>query len=313
MLFGLKGREMNWLNYHHLYYFWVVAREGTIVRACDQLHLTQPAISKQLRQLEQAIGEKLFKRVGRNLALTETGEVVFRYADEIFSIGEELTEVLRGKPARRQSRLVVGIADALPKLIAYRLLEPILRLPESVHLICDERGLGELLADLAQHRLDVVLSDSPLPPTVNVRAYNHLLGECGVSILGAASLAQRFRHGFPQSLQDAPFLLPTPKSMLRRSLEHWMESRDIRPELRGEFDDAALMKVFGQAGAGLFPVPSAVEKDTCQQYQVQLVGRLEAVRERFYAISVERRLTHPAVKVITQTAYDSLFRADGKR
>lgn len=304
---------MNWLNYHHLYYFWVVAREGTIVRACDQLHLTQPAVSKQLRQLEGAIGEKLFKRVGRHLVLTETGQVVFRYADEIFSIGEELAEVLRGKPARRESRLVVGIADVLPKLIAYRLLEPVLRLPESPHLICDERGLSELLGDLAQHRLDLVLSDSPLPPTINVRAYNHLLGECGVSILGVASLAQRFRRGFPESLENAPFLMPMPKSMLRRSLEHWMESRGLRPDLRGEFDDAALMKVFGQAGAGLFPVPSAVEKDTCQQYQVQLVGRLEAVRERFFAISVERRLTHPAVKLITQTAYDSLFGEGGKR
>ncbi len=299
---------MNWLNYHHLHYFWVVAREGTIARACERLHLTQPAISKQLRQLEQAIGEKLFKRVGRNLALTETGEIVFRYADEIFSIGEELTEVLRGKPARRESRLIVGIADVLPKLIAYRLLEPVLHLSESVHLICDERGLVELLGDLAQHRLDVVLSDSPLPPTVNVRAYNHLLGECGVSILGAADLAQRFRRGFPASLEQAPLLMPTPKSMLRRSLDHWMESQNIRPEIRAEFDDAALMKVFGQAGAGLFPVASAVEKDTCEQYRVQLVGRLEAVRERFYAISVARRLTHPALRAITRTAYDSLFR-----
>lgn len=304
---------MNWLNYHHLYYFWMVAREGTILRACDRLHLTQPAISKQLRQLEHSVGEKLFKRVGRNLALTETGQIVFRYADEIFSIGEELTEILRGKPGRRDNRLVVGIADVVPKLIAYRLLEPVLHMPEPVHLICDERGLVELLGDLAQHRLDVVLSDAPLPPTVNVRAYNHLLGECGVSILGTADLARRFRRGFPASLEEAPLLLPTPKSMLRRSLEHWMESRDLRPEVRGEFDDSALMKVFGQAGTGLFPVPSAIEKEICRQFHVQLVGRLETVRERFYAISVERRLTHPAVKAITQTAFDSLFREESKR
>jgi LysR family transcriptional activator of nhaA len=299
---------MDWLNYHHLLYFWVVTREGTIARACDQLHLTQPAISKQLRQLEHSVGEKLFKRVGRNLALTETGQLVFRYADEIFSLGQELTEALKGKPARSRARLLVGIAGVVPKLIAYRLLEPVLHLPEPVQLICDERGLVDLLAELAQHRLDVVLSDSPLSPAVNVRAYNHLLGECGVSILGSSSLARKFRRGFPQSLDDAPFLLPTQKSMLRRSLDQWFDSQGIRPDVWGEFDDSALLKVFGQTGQGLFPVPSAVEKETCRQYHAQPVGRLDAVRERFYAISVERRLKHPAVKAITEAAHDTLFK-----
>ncbi len=298
---------MDWLNYHHLLYFWVVAREGTIARACNQLHLTQPAISKQLRQLEHSIGERLFKRVGRNLALTETGQEVFRYAEEIFALGQELSEFLRGKPARRRLRLSVGVADVLPKIIAYRLLEPVLHLPEPVQLACDERGVVDLLADLAQHRLDVVLSDSPLSPSVNVRAYNHLLGECGVSILGSRGLAQKFRRGFPQSLDDAPILLPTPKSTLRRSLDHWCDSQSIRPDVRGEFDDSALMKVFGQAGAGLFPVPSAVEKETCRQYHAQPVGRLDAVRERFYAISIERKLRHPALKAITEAAHGDLF------
>jgi len=298
---------MDWLNYHHLLYFWVVAREGTIARACDQLHLTQPSISKQLHQLEHSVGEKLFKRVGRNLVLTETGQLVFRYADEIFSLGRELSEALQGKPSRERLRLLVGVADVVPKLIAYRVLEPALHLPEPVQLMCDERGLVELLTDLAEHRLDLVLSDSPLPPTSATRAYNHLLGECGVCIFGSSSLARKFRRGFPQSLEGAPFLLPTRKSMLRRSLDQWFDAQNIRPELVGEFDDSALLKVFGQAGVGLFPGPAAVEKETCRQYHVQLVGRLDAVRERFYAISVERKLKHPAVKAITAAAQSTLF------
>ena len=298
---------MDWLNYHHLHYFWVVAREGTIARACDQLHLTQPAISKQLRQLEHSVGERLFKRVGRNLALTETGQLVFSYADEIFLLGQELTEALKGKSVRNRPRLLVGIADVVPKLLAYRVLEPVLHLPEPVQLICDETGLIDLLAELAKHRLDLVLSDSPLNPTVNVRAYNHLLGECGVSILGNSSLSRKFRRGFPQSLDGAPFLLPTQRSMLRRSLDQWFDSQSIRPELRGEFDDSALLNVFGQTGVGLLPVPSAVEKETCRQYRVQPVGRLDAVRERYYAISVERRLKHPAMRAITEGARSDLF------
>ena len=246
---------MDWLNYHHLLYFWVVAREGTIARACEQLHLTQPSISKQLHQLEHSVGEKLFQRVGRNLVLTETGQLVFRYADEIFSLGRELSEALRGKPSRERLRLLVGVADVVPKLIAYRVLEPALHLPEPVQLMCDERGLVELLAELAEHRLDLVLSDSPLPPTSATRAYNHLLGECGVCILGSSSLAQKFRRGFPQSLDGAPFLLPTRKSMLRRSLDQWFDAQNIRPELLGEFDDSAVESVRpGRSGA--LPRPS---------------------------------------------------------
>lgn len=298
---------MNWLNYHHLLYFWVVAREGTIARACEQLHLTQPSISKQLRQLERSVGEKLFQRAGRNLVLTETGQLVFRYADEIFSLGQELSEVLQGKPARTRLRLLVGVADVVPKLIAYRVLEPALHLPEPVQLMCDERCLADLLGELAQHRLDLVLSDSPLPPTSATRAYNHLLGECSVCIFGSSRLARTFRRGFPQSLDGAPFLLPTRKSMLRQSLDQWFDAQNIRPELLGEFDDSALLKVFGQAGVGLFPGPSVVEQETCRQYNVQPVGRLDAVRQRFYAISVERKLKHPAVKAITQAAQSTLF------
>jgi LysR family transcriptional activator of nhaA len=244
------------------------------------------------------------------LVLTDTGQEVFRYAEEIFTLGQELTEALKGKPTRRPLRLSVGVADVLPKIIAYRLLEPALRLSEPVQLHCDESSLVELLTELAGHRLDLVLSDSPMGPEVNVRAYNHLLGECGVSILGRSSLARKYRRGFPQSLNNAPFLLPTQKSMLRRSLDQWLDSQSICPELCGEFDDSALLKVFGQAGTGLFPVPTAVAKETCRQYHAQVVGRLDAVRERYYAISIERRLRHPAIKAITEAAHHDLFKED---
>jgi LysR family transcriptional activator of nhaA len=232
---------------------------------------------------------------------------VFRYAEEIFSLGRELSEVLQGKPSRTRLSLQVGVANVVPKLIAYRVLEPALHLPEPVQLMCDERGLVDLLGELAEHRLDLVLSDSPLPSTSATRAYNHLLGECSVCIFGSNRLARKFRRGFPQSLDGAPFLLPTRKSMLRQSLDQWFDAQNVRPELLGEFEDSALLKVFGQAGVGLFPGPSAVERETCQQYHVQSVGRLDAVRQRFYAISVERKLKHPAVKAITHAAQSTLF------
>jgi LysR family transcriptional activator of nhaA len=298
---------MDWLNYHHLLYFWVVAREGGISRACDQLHLAQPTISSQLRKLERAIGGKLFKQVGRNLVLTEQGQVAFRYADEIFSLGRELLDVLQGKPTGSPVRFLVGIPDVLPKLVAYRLLEPALHLPEPVRLICTESSLDHLLTELAAHRLDIVLSESPTPPTANLRAYNHLLGESNVSIFGTADLARRFCRGFPQSLDGAPFLLPSQKTTLRRSLEQWFDSQGIRPVVKGDFEDSALLKVFGQAGHGLFVAPTVIEGEVRRQYGVRLIGRLESVRERYYAISVERKLKHPAVVAISERAREKLF------
>ena len=298
---------MDWLNYHHLLYFWVVAREGSIARACERLHLTQPTISSQLRKLEKSVGDKLFKRIGRNLVLTETGQLVLRYADEIFSLGRELTDVLQGRPTGSPLRFLVGIADVLPKLIAYRLLEPALYLPEPVQLICDEGKLDDLLMELAAHRLDIVLSDSPVRPTVHVRAYSHLLGECSVSVFGTAKLARKFRRGFPVSLNGAPFLLPLGSTALRRSLDHWFDSRNIRPHVAAEFEDSALVGVFGQAGIGVFVGPSAIEKEICRQYRVRPIGELPAVKEQYYAISVERKLKHPAVVVISETAREELF------
>lgn len=302
---------MNGLNYHHLLYFWVVAREGSIARACDHLDLAQPTISSQLRKLERSLGEKLFKRVGRNLVLTETGTVVFRYADEIFSLGRELTDVLRGRPTGSPVKFTVGIPDVLPKLVTYRLLEPALRMPEEVQLTCVEGGLEDLLSELAVHRLDVVLSEAPMPPTFNIRAYSHLLGECGVSLFATTDLAKKLRRRFPKSLEDAPVLLPLRATTLRRTLDQWFETNDIRPNIVGEFDDSALLKVFGQAGLGAFAAPSAIADEVCRQYRVRRIGELPDLCERFYAISVERRLKHPAVVALSEAARSEFFGVDG--
>lgn len=297
---------MDTLNYHHLRYFWAAAREGGVTRASQKLHVSQPAVSAQIRGLEEAIGEKLFSRTGRALALTEAGRVVYRYADEIFGLGNELIETLKGRPTGRPVRLVVGITNVIPKLVAYRVLEPAFRLREGVHVECFEDRPDRLLAELATHRLDLVLADAPAGPSVRVRAYSHLLGECGVSVFGATKLARAHRRGFPRSLDGAPFLLPTTDSTLRRSLDQWFEQQGVRPEVVGQFEDSALLKELGQAGLGLFAVPSAIDAEVRGHYGVQLVGRL-GVRERFYAITVERRLKHPAVVAISEAARHKLF------
>ncbi|WP_373649624.1 transcriptional activator NhaR [Schlesneria sp. DSM 10557] len=293
---------MNQLNYQHLFYFWTVAREGTISKACKVLFLTQPTISAQLRSLERAAGAKLFDRVGRHLVLTETGHVVYRYAEEIFSLGRELQHTLKGKVPGQARRLVVGIADVLPRLIAYQLLEPVLSLPEPVQLICHDDKTEKLLARLAINELDVVLSDVPASPFVNVRAFNHSLGECGVSLMASADLASRFRRGFPKSLNGAPFLLPMEGSSLRRSLEQWFDEQEIRPTIRGQFGDCDLFEVFGAVGMGIFAVPSVVEKNVIEQHHVKVLARIASIKERFFAISLEKRLKHAAVVAITDSA-----------
>jgi LysR family transcriptional regulator, transcriptional activator of nhaA len=297
---------MSWLNYHHLLYFWTVAREGSITRACLLLHLTQPTISGQLSALEKALHAKLFDRVGRNLVLTETGRHVYRYADEIFSLGRELQDTLKGRPSGRPLRLLVGVANTMPKEIAYRLLEPALRLAEPVQLVCDHGMTETLVAQLAVNALDVVLTDAPVSPSTKVRAFNHLLGECSVSIMGTPRLAASYRRSFPRSLEGAPFLLPAENTALRRSLEQWFDGEGIRPLVSGEFADPGLLKVFARSGLGVFAVRAAVERETRQHYGVRLVGRVESIRERFYAISVERKLKHPAVLAITAAAREKL-------
>jgi len=297
----------DWLNYHHLHYFWMVAREGSITAAAEKLFLAQPTLSAQINRLEKSMGVKLFDRVGRRLVLTDTGQMVFRYADEIFCLGRELNDELREHPVSASIKLIVGVPDVVPKLIVYQLLKPALSLEKRVRIVCYEGKLQELLNDLSLHRLDIVLADSPLIPQLHVRAFNHLLGESGVSIMATAKLARRYRPGFPDSLHQAPMLLPTQNTSLRRTLENWFEERQIRPDVRHEFEDSAVLKVFGQAGEGMIVTPNATEKDVARQYGLKLVGRLPNITERFYAISVERRLKHPAVVAICNAARTELF------
>jgi LysR family transcriptional activator of nhaA len=296
-----------WLNYHHLLYFWTVARTGSIAKATAELHLTQPAISAQLRALERSLGEKLFTRSGRNLMLTEVGRIVFRYADEIFTTGRELQETLAGRPTGRATRLTVGIADIMPKLLAFRLLEPALHGPEPVRLVLREGKPDRLLADLSIHALDLVLTDAPVPASVKVRAHSHLLGECGVTIFGATALARAYRRRFPDSIDGAPFLLPTDNCVLRRSLDAWFDRHGVRPQVVAEIEDSAVLKVFGQRGVGLFAAPSVMESEVRQQYEVTVVARIDDIRERFYAISAERKITHAAVLMITRAARRDIF------
>lgn len=299
---------MEWLNYHHLLYFWVVAKEGSIARASAELRLAQPTISGQLRQLEQALGDKLFARQGRGLALTELGRVVFRYADEIFALGRELLDAVRGRATDRPLRLVVGVVDVLPKTIVRLLLEPARKLEQPVRLVCrEDHPLEGFLAELATYSLDVVLADTPAPPSVQVKAFNHLLGECGTTFLADHHLAAAHRRGFPRSLDRAPLLLPGAGSALRRALDQWLSAEELRPAIAGEFDDPALMNLFGESGAGIVAAPVVIEEELRRHYRLEVVGRAEALRQRFYAISVERRLKHPAVVAICESARKDLF------
>ncbi|NBC15466.1 MAG: transcriptional activator NhaR [Gammaproteobacteria bacterium] len=295
------------LNLKHLRYFWSVASHGSIARAAEILHLTPQTISGQLRELEDQVGAKLFTKSGRGLALTDTGRLVFSYADEMFRIGDELQDVLAGRTPGGGLTLNVGVAMVVPKLLTHRVLAPALAMDEPVRLQCVERPLTELLADLSVHKLDLVLTDSPLNPALNIRAYNHALGETPSVFCAARPLAARLRPGFPQSLDGAPMLMPSSHSALRRALDQWLDGLDVKPQVVAEIEDRALMKTFGEAGAGVFSVPQAVEDDVLQKYDVEIIGRTDEVTERFYAISAERRIKHPAVSAITETARSGLF------
>jgi LysR family transcriptional activator of nhaA len=297
---------MRWLNYHHLLYFWTVAREGSVTKACRSLHLTQPTISAQLKALEKSVKTPLFERRGRAMILTEAGKTVYRYADEIFSLGRELEDVVRGRPAGGAIRLVVGIADTLPKLVIHRLLRPAFHIGDEVRITCIDGAPDRLITQLALHELDLVLSDSPANPQIGLRAYNHLLGESGVSFFGAPNLHRSYRRDFPASLNGAPFLMPMGNSVLGRSLEQWFDDNGIRPVIRGEFADSALLKVFGAEGEGVFAAPSVIEEDVQRAYRVGVIGRADKLRERFYAISVEKRMQHPAVVAISKSARQSM-------
>jgi LysR family transcriptional activator of nhaA len=301
---------MDWINYHHLLYFWVAAREGSITKACKKLHLTQPTVSGQIQALEKSLRTKLFDRSGRSIALTDTGRVVYRYADEIFTLGRELQDALHDRPTGQPVRFAVGVADALPKVLVHRLLAPAREIKEHVRVTCIDGNPEALLAQLALHELDLVISDFPASPRLGMKAFTHLLGGCGITFFAQDDLAREYRKGFPASLTGAPMLLPIGNTTLRRSLEQWFDERGIRPRISGEFADSALLKSFGAAGDGIFAAPTAVEEDVKRMYGVSVVGREDSIRERFYAISVEKRLKHPAVVAISQAAKQKLFRGD---
>jgi len=298
---------MRHLNYSHLHYFWTVAREGSIARASQSLHLTPQTISGQLKLLDEAVGQALFNRVGRRLVLSDMGKVVFEYADEIFAVGAELASVVRGNHASGPKSLAVGIVNSMPKLIAERIIAPALTAEEPIRVRCHEASLEQLLSELAVHKLDLVLSDQPVPDGLNLKAYNHRLGTSGLSFFVQRRQARRYRGRFPDSLSEAPMLLPSPNSALRRRLDDWFESRQLSPRIVGEFDDSALLKAFGEAGAGVFAGPSVIEDEICRMYRTSVIGQTDEIRERFYAISPERRLKHTAVVLVTDIARSDLF------
>jgi LysR family transcriptional activator of nhaA len=295
------------LNYKHLRYFWAVAKFGAIARASEQLHLTPQAISGQLSEFEQCLGVKLFRRAGRGLDLTDAGRRIFQYADEIFSLGDELLDVARNESSQVTPAFKVGIADSVAKSVAYRLLEPALQLEESVRLVCREGRLNSLLADLSIHRLDMVISDRPMPANLNVRCYNHLLGESKLMVFGTAALLQSLQGDFPGCLDGEPFLLPGEDVAIRGRLEQWLETHRVRPRVVGEFDDSALLKAFGQAGAGFFVAPAAIADYICAQFSVEAVATISTITEQLYAITTERRLTHPAIIAISHAARNEVF------
>jgi LysR family transcriptional activator of nhaA len=300
---------MDWINYHHLLYFWAVARYGSVVRASAELKLAQPTISGQIRRLEEVLGVKLFDRVGRNLVLTDVGQTAFRYADEIFSLGQDLIGTLKGQPSTRPLRLTVGVADVLPKVLVQKLIEPAFHIEEPIQLVCREnRVVEDFLGELAGQELDMVLADRPLGPGVKVHAFNHLLGECGTTFLASPKLADSCRSGFPRSINGVPCLLPGPHATVRRALDQWFEATKVRPKLVAEFDDSALMYAFGEEGTGIFPSPTVFEEEFQRRYNVQVVGRLKTVRQSFYAISVDRRIQHPAVIAIVKAARQEIFK-----
>lgn len=301
--------QTEWLNYHHLLYFWVVAREGGIARASKHLLVAEPTISGQVKELEQFLGEKLFERVGRRLVLTEMGKVVFDYAGEIFSLGRQMLDTVRQRPTDKPLRLNVGITDGIPKLVARRLLDPAFDTAHRIELTCREDSLDNLLVELSTYKLDVVLSDAPAGG-VKVVSFSHLLGESGVSFFATPAVAKKLTRNFPASLNNADLLLPTDNTALRRALDQWFETHGIRPRVVASIEDSALLKTFGQAGVGVFPAPTVVEAEIRKQYEVKVVGRTNEVKERFYAITIDRKLKHPVVVTISQSARER-FRGSG--
>ena len=298
---------MSILNFKHLRYFWMVAKTGSIARAAEQLHLTPQSISGQLSEFADTLGVALFRRAGRKLELTDTGRRILSHAEEIFSAGDELLEIVRDQSRTTTTTFRVGCADSVSKLIACRLVEPALGLAEPLRLICREGRLASLLAELAVHRLDLIIADRPMPAHLSVRGFNHLLGESGMTVFGSRALAATLSGDFPHCLHRAPLLLPGEDFAIHARLQQWLSENNLHPRIVGEFDDSAMMKAFGQSGAGLFFAPTVIAHQVCQQYAVVPLGRVDSLVEQVYAITTERRLSHPATVAISQSARRELF------
>lgn len=299
---------MEWLNYHHLHYFWVTAREGGIARASAKLHLSQPTISAQIKRLEEGLGVKLFQRHGRALVLTDVGRVVYHYANEIFGAGRDLLDAVKAGQPGRTMPLTIGVSNVVPKLVVYRLLRPLLQLPAAPRIVCREDNTEQLLTELATHAIDVVLTDAPAPPHIRVKVFNHILGKSDTAFFVRKDKVAQLKRQFPRSLHGVRMVMPARNASLRRDLDGWFDTQGIKPDILAEFEDPALMKVVGAESGAVFPAPYAIAEDVCRVYDAGLVGRTDAVEERYYAISAERRLTHPGVLAITSTARDKLFR-----
>ena len=298
---------MEWLNYHHLRYFWTVARKGGVRRAAEELHVSQPSISAQLRLLEESLGQKLFQRSGRNLVLTEAGHLVLNYADEIFSAGRELMNAVKQRPGKHPLRLNIGLTDAFPKLIAFQILNAAFRLDDPIHIICREGEIGPLVNRLQSHRLDIVFADEPASSTLKAKTFNHRLGRSGITFCAVPALAAKLRRNFPESLNGAPALLPSENMGMRAALETWFDAKGIRPRIVGEFEDSALMEVCSAGGRGFTAVHSVVDRAALKHYNLRVIAKVPDCGSDFYAITAERRVKHPAAMAITEHAYSNLF------
>ncbi len=295
------------LNYKHLYYFYLVAREGSLLRASDRLNLTPQTVSGQLKVFEDSIGEQLLRKSGRKLALTDQGRKVLGYAEEIFSIGEQLENALHTGVTNKPSEFRVGVADVIPKSIAFKFLLPSIHANEPIKLICHEFDLVKLMTELAVHELDMVIADSPMPTNIDVRAYNHLLGASDIEFFAAPKLISNLKGNFPDCIDTQPMLIPGPAAAIRQPVLDWLETRNIYPIIIGEFDDTALLKAFGSEGTGVFFAPSVIGDEICRQFKVQSIGITSEVKQSFYAISVERKISHTSVKTVTDSARDILL------
>jgi LysR family transcriptional activator of nhaA len=295
------------VNYKHLHYFWIVAKEGSIVRASERLHITPQTISGQLSLLDEYYGVALFKKSGRNIELSAAGQQVLSYADEIFSLGNELEQTMKHLPNIQPSLFRVGVVDVVPKLIAHQILLPALKMPNGTRMVCREADIDTLLADLTLHRLDLVIADRPIPPTVSTRGYSHKLGQSSICFLASKVIKNKLTGQFPDCLSGAPLLLPSSSSQLRLDIDQWLNQHHLHPRIVAEFDDSALMKAFGKEGAGIFIAPSVIKEDVMQQYDAEFIGQADVLSENFYAISVEKKIKHPIVSQVVETANTVLF------